>query len=66
MVMWGIITRIFHTEWFERQIVIAKKTKKVKATLVQKLKGVYDYGIKFLELVQSRLRRVICYAKDEL
>jgi hypothetical protein len=46
--------------------VIAKKTKKVKATLVQKLKGVNDYGIKFLELVQSRLRRVICYAKDEL
>ena len=54
------------TEWFERQIAIAKKAKKVKATLVQKLKGVYDYGIKFPELVQSRLRRVICCAREEL
>ena len=54
------------TEWFERQIAIAKKAKKVKATLVEKLKGVYDYGIKFPELVQGRLRRVICYAEEEL
>ena len=49
MVCWGIITWIFQTKWFERQISIAKKAKKVKATLVQKLKGVYDYGIKFPE-----------------
>jgi len=54
------------TEWFERQIAIAKKVKKVKATLVEKLKGVYDYGIKFPELVQSRLKRVIFYAEEEL
>ena len=60
MVYWGIVTWIFYTNWFERQISIAKKAKKVKATLVQKLKGVYDYGIKFPELVQSILSRVIC------
>jgi len=54
------------TEWFERQIAIAKKAKKVKATLVEKLKGVCDYGIKFTKLVQSRLNRVICFAEEEL
>ena len=54
------------TEWFERQIAIAKKAKAVKSQLVEKLEQVYDFGLEFPALAHRKLRRVISFAEGEL
>jgi hypothetical protein len=54
------------TEWFDRQIAIAKKIKTVKSQLVEKMEKVYDFGLEFPSLAQRRLRNVIRFAEGEL
>jgi len=54
------------TEWFERQIAVAKKVKAVKSQLVEKLEQVYDFGLEFPDLAQRKLRKVIRFAQGEL
>jgi len=54
------------TEWFERQIAAAKKSKSVKSQLLEKMEQVYDSGLEFPGLAQRKLRRVIRFLEDEL
>jgi|JI10StandDraft_1071094.scaffolds.fasta_scaffold914602_1 hypothetical protein len=54
------------TEWFERQIATAKKSKSVKSQLLEKMEQVYDSGSEFPALAQRKLRRVIRFLEDEL
>jgi len=54
------------TEWFDRQIAIAKKVKTVKSQIVEKMEQVYDIGLDFPALAQRRLRRVIRFIEGEL
>lgn len=54
------------TEWFERQIAAAKKSKLLKSQLVEKMEQVYDSGSEFPALAQRKLRRVIRFLEDEL
>jgi hypothetical protein len=54
------------TEWFERQIAIAKKAKVLKSQLVDKLEQVNDFGLEFPGLAQRKLKRVIRFVEVEL
>ncbi len=54
------------TEWFDRQIATAKKTKTVKFHLVEKMEQVYDLGLDFPVLAKQKLRRVIRFVEGEL
>lgn len=54
------------TEWFERQIAMAKRAKTVKAQLVDKLEQVYEFGLNSPALAQIKLRRVISFVESEL
>lgn len=54
------------TEWFERQIASAKKSKSVKSQLLEKMEQVYDSGTNYPALAQGKLRRVIRFVENEL
>lgn len=54
------------TEWFERKIAVAKKSKSVKSQLLEKMEQVYDSGSEFPALAQTKLRRVIRFVENEL
>lgn len=54
------------TEWFERQIAIAKNSKTLKAQLLEKLNQVYDFGLDFPAFAQRRLRKAIRFVEGEL
>lgn len=54
------------TEWFERQIASAKKSKSVKSQLLEKMEQIYDTGKAYPALAQGKLRRVIRFVENEL
>lgn len=47
------------TEWFDRQIATAKKVKKVKTQILEKMEQVYDYGSELPSSAQRKIRSLI-------
>ena len=54
------------TEWFERQIVIAKKSKIVKSEILEKLEQISDYIENSPKRSIGKLRRLYIYINEEL
>ena len=54
------------TEWFDRQIALAKRAKAFKYQLLEILEDAFDYDPKYPVVLKSKIRRAIRFTKEEL